>query len=744
MFKNTNNMSNTVNVSTKEDKNMKMEMTVRRNMFVTVNAADTDENQCGMVAALVKNIQSLGFTLSLELMQVLSKKAPDFITSFYMELVSVLKKLVGADKEYAPMYPNFPQQVLDASEAELFWNAIIHYLSCGTLVPDYTKNERFPLVGEYNLKEIRLGTDDEVMNIFRNLLSSKTALSAQDKADVEWFVENTEYVSFVPAEIPMKETKAFFGNLLIGKGDIEAAKCLYKTATDVLRLMAAVSDSDTSLAAKIRFKKFSRKERRFFMELLASCKGEILEDMFRYRALWVTAGEIIHPGDFSKDRRYTKVLDAFVLLRENEKPLFFAGKVEEALLRNDWKEAVSLLETRPGEFCRKLDQLLRMEGADTDFILARFEAVSDAVATRVLWQAKAHFMHRNDDVARIFFPKGDIAKGFVSAAEYASLPAEVAQKAADVCGNAILKQYADKPEMGKVFIDPAFSCYAAPFSQRSASSGFKQVARGSRLPLSDSCKCVRPFIWWTNTKDGEVVDIDLSASLYDSEWNHHGDCAFYGLRIGGLDIVHSGDIVNGGRFGGKGVSEFIDFNPDVLAENGIKYVVMSVRAFSRHNFSQLPCSFGWMERSDSNSGEVYDPRTVENFIALTADARTAIPAIIDCENREVIWADMVESSNTRWFNTAAANINGSTMTSYAVVHWNKPSLYDIVLMNAVARGTVVATREEADVIFSNDPTKPMEQVFDRIEDGKPVFKEVEKPVTVRDAFDLAFYMGEMI
>lgn len=43
------------------------------------------------------------------------------------------------------MCPNFPQQVAEASDSELFVNAIIHYTSMGSWLPEYEKAPRLPL-----------------------------------------------------------------------------------------------------------------------------------------------------------------------------------------------------------------------------------------------------------------------------------------------------------------------------------------------------------------------------------------------------------------------------------------------------------------------------------------------------------------------------------------------------------------------------------------------------------------------
>ncbi len=37
--------------------------------------------------------------------------------------------MVGAHIQFTPMYPNFPQQMMDLSDADLYINAVIHYVT---------------------------------------------------------------------------------------------------------------------------------------------------------------------------------------------------------------------------------------------------------------------------------------------------------------------------------------------------------------------------------------------------------------------------------------------------------------------------------------------------------------------------------------------------------------------------------------------------------------------------------------
>ena len=729
---------------------------LRRRHMITM--AEGKETECGAekaayIGAMLKNIQSLGFTFENDVLQRLRTLSVDEIVAFYKDIEPELKELVGADKEYAPMYPNFPEQVMEMDDAELFLNAIVHCLSDGTLVPEYKTLARFPLIGEYKFTGIRLGTTEDAMEIFTNLLASKTSLSAQDKEDVACFVKETNFKHYLPKEIPLKESRALFGKLLMDeKADIDASylRRYFETVTDVLRLVVAMSDGDISMSSgsRIRIRKLTRKERRFIMDLLAGC-GDPTEDMFRYRGLWITIGEVVHPGEFSKNKKYEKVIRAFEKVRGNDKPLFWSGRLEDALHKKDVGAAVSLLKERPGEFARRLNQLLSI--SDTVSIPAEFSLVADRIATPVLWQVREFFLHRYEEESgpRVFFPKGNAAKVFAADNNMPAISEPTCKAIVDICDAALINQYKEREPLGKVFVDSDMNHYVMPFSQRSANSAFKALTRGSRLPIEDGKPILRSFIWWTNTKDGARIDIDLSAVIYDEKWTPKGHVSYTNLKSETFGCVHSGDIVNGGPYGKKGVAEFIDVNIDDAEKSGARYIVMQVYCFTNIPFNQLPCSFGWMQRSraDQKKGRKFDPRTVEQNIAITTPAHSAMPVIIDCKEKTIIWADaaMSASSGVYGGNNVESNIVGSTATAYAIAGMHKTSIMDVVITNAMARGTVVPTREEADIIFSNDTTKPIVREFTGLdENGIPVYEEKEKDVPIITAYDLDYYMGSML
>lgn len=736
---------------------------LRRKHLVVIEPNNVEYEQSktenALVVSMMKNVQSLGFTFSKELFETLMHCGKDELKNFYTELIPELKALVGADVTYRPMYPNFPEQVAEASDVELFINAIVHYFTLGQLMPEYEKNERLPLIDVNKMTVLSIGNSEDLMKILTNLASSKTSISQQDKEDIITIIKATpDYAKYLPDTIPLKENVALIGKLIIEEAPIKSAapiKKYFKTATDVLRLVTAMSDGDISLAAKTKYRSLKRCERRIILDLLANC-GNITEDLYRYQYEWIRVAEILHPFEY-KYKKYNGVNKAFNTLRNEKKPLMFGGQVQAAILKKDMRTAATLLKERPGEFARQLDKVLR-DSDNANYILNCFKDIATSISTPVLLQVRQHFIGRMAEQrtpVRVFFPKGNLARAMSIKNELPAIDATICKNVARICRDALIEQYKEKDFLGNVFVDEDFKHYLVPFSQRSASKAVKTIVRGSKVPVKEDASAVRAFIWWTNMDDSKAddyygngrVDIDLSAAIFDENWNYLEHVSYTHLRSAKYKAYHSGDITNGGSVKGNGVAEFLDVDIDSVGKRG-RYVVYQVYNYTSQKFCDLTnCRFGWMEREDVNSGEIFEPTTVAMKMDLTAESTVAIPVIFDCVERKFIWCDLnlAMPCSNRGGNNIESNISGVIATCFAMANMNKANLYDLILLNAKARGNIVTDRNEADIIFSNDTTKPTETVIEvDTEKGieTPVTKE--KDVKIVTTFDTDFFMGELL
>ena len=660
------------------------------------------------LASLLKNLESLGFTASATLIAHLRTCSVEQLARLSAELVPALRQLVGAHVAYAPMYPNFPDQVMQASRAELYLNAILHYLTHGR--PRYEKHRRTPLLERADLRVIDLGDDADFRAICTTLLAAKSALSPADRADLAWFFQTygDQAIALIPREVPLRENVALLATLLLrhtsrGAETQHAASVLrryVKTATDVLRLAVALSAGDVSLAAATKFRRFSRPERRLLLELLEE-SGSITEDMLRYVEPWKRLGERLHPSEYAA--RFPGSAAAFDIIRNDRPFATFRSKVEGAIGAGRLDEVLVLLRGRPGELARRLDHLLR-RAEQPDAVVQAFGDVAAQVSTPVLLQSLAHFAQRSvGHPLRSFFPKGEVAKAQVMANTLPPLDAGLCAGVVAICRETLINRFRERPPLGKVFVDERLRDYPVPLTQRSASKALRTIPRGSRLSL-DAGGTLRFFLWW---KEGEVngkstgrVDIDLSAVLYNADWRYVEHISYTNLKSEKYRAVHSGDIVTAPN----GACEFIDLDIESVVRYGGRYVVTALNSFSGQPYCELPeCYAGWMLRRAPQSGEVFEPQTVQQKIDVAANTRICIPVILDLVARQVIWADLALRRNPRWFNNVEGNQKGMLLMGQALTSLVKPDLYELFTLHAAARGTP-APRGAAKMVFAPDGT----------------------------------------
>ena len=656
------------------------------------------------VASFNLNIESLGFCMSMDLMRSMSSLSTEELDSLTKKVLSTLKHMVGAHKKYTPMYPNFPQQVMDMSEAELYINAISHYLGdfisdnfkvpC-RILPKYKKEKREALPEEeVQLRVINLGNQFDFEAVFTNLIGSNGSLSETDKEIVCWFVNNANVKDLLPDSIPQKENLTYLFGKLLEKGTPHYLfKCL-KTATDVLRVAVVMSGGDVSLAAKSKFRRFKRSERKFLLEALENTYNTV-EDMLRWNEMWKRLARELHPSDYAS--RFPKMAKAFSIVCNNEEFETTNSTVEKAISTNHIANAVKVLVSRPGDFARRLDHLIRVSNkTQLEIVLNGFEESVGKVSTPVLMQVYAHFKSRNEDTLyKSVFPKGNVAKLQVVEAVTYALDKKIINRVCKAIEDALVERFAKLPKLGKVYLDESLKEQFVPFAQRSASKTLRSFARGSKVAMPEDMKTLRFFIWW---KDGDQrTDIDLSAAMYSDDWKEKGTLAYYNLKdFGGC---HSGDITSAP----KGAAEFIDIDIEKVLQADVRYVIMSVYSFTRQPYCDLPeCFAGWMARSKAGSGEIFEARTVMDKVDLTSDTTVCIPMVFDLLERKMIWADLGLTNRLSNYgsygNSAKTSKEGLMLKAIATL--KKPTLYDLFSMHIKARGKLVENKEKADKVFS--------------------------------------------
>lgn len=673
---------------------------LRRSLKLKIKSYGT-ENVCqpvitnAQIATFQKNLSAYGYLCSIEVINKLKWLGEIQFNHFYEKLIKSIKDIVGAKRTFKPMYPNFPTQVMEMSEAELYINAIMHYITLN--VPEYAKDKRPALIENVDYKIIELGSNEDFMAIFTKLAGSNASLSEQDREDMKWFIKSYSNIdTYLPESMPFKENAMFVCGEMINAGfDIGAIKKIVKTPTDVLRLAASLSGGDVTLVKTTKFKSMSRKIRKIMLECMdTKTSTEIVDEMARYANRWKRLGERLHPGEFKG--RYLSVYTAFEMLRKNTAPISFMGDVNQKIAAGEIREAALQLFKKPGLLARRLDHLLRVSLVPA-YVMVAFDESVDKMATPLIMQVMAHFRSRNTLTERAFLIKKK-SKLKIIPNTLPTIRQDLVDQVIKICQNALKKRFSALPSLGKVYIDPDLANFVMPFGQRTASKSSRTLIRGSRLAMPINAKTLRFFVWWKNigkSKDyGDRVDIDLSAVAYDDKFGHIFDLAYYNLREQGAH--HSGDITDAP----KGASEFIDIDIDKQVERGARYILMCINSFTGQKFSDMPeCYAGWMSREKPKSGEIYEPSTVQDKVDITSEATMSCPLVIDLVTKQVIWLDLGLTGgglNNLRSNSSAAN---SLVRMAVTALQTKNNLHQLFSMHANARGTVVDKVELADVAF---------------------------------------------
>lgn len=687
-----------------------------------------------LAKAIAINIASLGYIMTPELVRAIQSVSKDEIKELNSFMEKKLSKLVGAHVKYNPLFRNFPEDVPDTFEYYIE-RVVAHFesvlgltedaklLSCGHLIDiekwDMSNLGACPICQcqlkdeellpskkreklDDKIKKLRtldLAMDGEIFEVFKNLLSSATSISEQDKEDITSVFEShkDEIKNHFPERIPHKEVLSFVSALVLKNlEDFSFMAGRVKTATDVLRIAVALSGGDVSLAQAGKFIKFKKRERRFILTLLEGCSN-MKEDMTRHEKMWLRLGEILHPGEYMA--RFPKSYEAFYAIRNGEKIETFNSKTEKFMSEGDLTGLCVHLKDRPSEMARRLDFILSSsDSAQRKYALNIFKSVTEKIPTPLLLQVMANFRIRsskNKDM-RIVMPKGSLAKVKFLEEKRKPLSTEIRDEVCSVISEELVRRFSSLPNIGKVFVGPELSECVIPSSQRSASKALVTITRGSRIPMSDE-NIIRMFAYWKEPT-GVTTDVDLSAILFDSEWNFKDHLSYTNYHS--YNSVHSGDI----QSAPNGAAEFIDIDRKTCIENGVRYVAMNVYCFTGQPFVDMPESFaGVMGRKKPKSGEIFEPKTVKQKFDVSADSAVAIPLILDLIENKMIWCDLSLKSSGRYLNVESNKGNVrlmcKAMSRFADF---KPNIKELIDMHVKARGEAVGSQEEADVIFTGE------------------------------------------
>lgn len=668
--------------------------------------------------ALVQHWASLGFVLSKADVLTLCAQDPTVHAWLHQHVTPALVERLGGHVAMTPMYPNFPKQVMRLDEAELLFNALLHYLGDwvgARILPVYPTQARRPLLQDQGRERpLRLVDPEGVRGTLAALVAMNTVWTPAQAAVAHHALPLLVAWGLVGphAALPQRENQAHLTGMWLGEvraGAGIAWPAAGVSVTDVLRAAVVLAGGDPSLAAgtdKPRWPRLSRPQRRALMaglDTAVTTTASAADDLHRHRQAWLRLAERLHAGEWAAFPNARTAIDA---LRNAPAPPSWHAQLDAALAQpadTVGADAVAALVARnPGYAARALRRTLvwAQAGGQAARIEAAFAGVVDRVDTPVLLAVVAAFRAdaRDGSRVRVMLPQGRPQWRYRAdlAARHA-VPAALRRSVVGLCKQALLARFAALPPLGKVFVEPGLDAVLLPRGLRTASDSVGVVARGSSLPVSEDAKVVRLFLWWKDTEQGRV-DVDLSAVGVDKRFEATETCNYQALKGSGL--THSGDLTSAP----EGAAEFIDVVMDDLKAK-TRYVVLAANVYHGPGFSALPeCFVGWQERLTGQRGEIMELKTVAEKFPVTCSTKGFLGVVFDVRERRVMWLDLPmktlahDSIRDRLGEVSAAV---EDFTLYAAA---QPTVGDLVDLHIQARGGErVRSAKKADTVFSLTP-----------------------------------------
>ncbi|KAK6461399.1 hypothetical protein DFJ63DRAFT_314029 [Scheffersomyces coipomensis] len=663
-----------------------------------------------VIITFLKISFQLGYYISDDIVNTLtSMKNRSDIINHCKKFMNVMKDTKGVKAaDGIVFYKTFPEHVMKASDAELFVNAIAHYWTWGTLLPSYVKKERLDLNELLKMKTIKnVITKKDLINYFLKLLCSKSAPTPAAMDFIDQGLENKWY-NEIPADfdIPFKELLTKVATFALNNG-LSINKYV-KSCTDILRIMAHLSDQDITLQKKIKFKSLPRKQRRIIVNSLERVIK--VEDIKPYSGLWKLAFHNLHVGELKR----TKVCAIAKQFRNTNNVPTLDTKYCEAIKKKQSIIAMNSLKVKPPIFARLLDKLIRdcyENDEELIMILQQFTISSKKINPKILLQALGHFQRRkyllnnprdNKHSQRLIYTSGSTAATLIFPNHKTILPHEVLDRIIIIIQDSLIEQFKTKQLLKhkKVYIPSVANGLLLPI-QLSGTSTKKTIARASKFPLLDQDEVdkhkktfVRFFTHWI----GRIIDTSI---LFVSEEGKAIDLiSWHHLRT---DYAwHSGDVVNAPP--PNGATEYIDVDIKKCLESGCRYLMMDIRSWNGPTFAKHDeCFSGIMMRENNEAGQHFEPSTVKYKFDLVGDTHTTIACVVDLKTMDLIWIDAAIKFKSL-YNNLIDNLDTMlpAMREYSLMHKYKVSMGQLIRLHLEGSegAQLVDKREDADYIVS--------------------------------------------
>lgn len=678
------------------------------------------------LVTVISNLNSFGYMPSKEVIDVLSTYNDFELEDFWIAIKSDLNELTGNDRnmEDFVVYKNFPSEVLNKNEVEYWIPQILMYLGIDNEFFTEDVAEREPLIEERALKIIHLSKNinSDLSAILNNLLMSKS----------NWSEDEFEIASYLSSCLSPNLDISDFGSK---ENAINLFVFLYNSdskfnfnipdATDVLRFASVLSGQDISLRDYSFERNFKRSERKLLLNFLENSKN-LIDDISMRKKEWKTFFQKLKVGDYKNS--YPKCMDALNLLY-NKKIKSFDAKIQSSIdqlsfnsskisesicldkkenlpvgnlafkealenltvlsgedrLGDELKESYNrlkvvlfnLLKTRPGVFINRFHKVYSI---DSQLSVNSFLDIADKIDNLNLLKFKRYLTTINDRKKLIYTPSGNWSRSIIAnniKPEIIAIDVSAIIKKID----SIIKNRVSKQLPDGVCLDPKLK----DVKIQSNGQDISQYGRGTKIDIPDNITFIRSGSYWAIGGRHSNTWFDNGWNFFDDNWKSLGACCWDrpSLNLGedrpsfnNSAAIFSGDPTNSKDMKGR-ACQMIDLYLDRLRDNGVRYAVWNILAYSKISFDgaeDLLATMQWGE--DPLKGKLYEPARAQITHKLQGDNFVKYLIYLDLKENKIVYMD----ANLRGrVNSASSNANylSEIMPSYCEYMDTIPSVHDL-------------------------------------------------------------------
>lgn len=587
---------------------------------------EQDKYTNAKVGTILNNMAYYGYTLNADALNTLLSLSGRDLDHFWTRMEPVFQEVTGANKrmDRFVVYKNFPAEVLEMSEAEYWIKQILMYWGLPNEHFTQEEKERPQMLDVKELKVLApagVGAYQQVFDALKNLPVRWNDVQA---STMRFLVKDLDVKHLDVTSFGFKENAIVLVNKAL-QDQIQGFTYAIPDATDVLRLAAAMSDADISLRTRVKFRNFTRGERKQMLAQLELSKN-LDQDVAARPEEWKRLLSKLHPGDY----KFTRVTQVYSYLY-NKQLHTFNAQVESGITNAD-NQVLDLLKARPGDFVRRLHKLYGVFGAQ---VIEAFKHVVPKLETMQLLKLAGYVATINERTTLMYAPRGNWSKTQIGMNKKTPFTADDQNTLLQLLNTELSARMSQQFPNGVFLDDRVQNVKLQTNDQKLASYG-----RGTTFDIPENINFLRTASYWktsSHTSYGNVW-FDNGWNFFDANWKPQGTVCWNNERLGDAAIF-SGDPTNSKEMEGR-ACQMIDIYLDKLAEKGIRYAVWNILAYSHVCFDEADEVMGTLQWGETpETGKLYEPSRAQMVFPLTGQNMTKYVAYVDVLKRKLVYID---------------------------------------------------------------------------------------------------------